>query len=469
MNDDLAHSPEHYLGQSIGGRFRIDRLIGRGGSAWVYHATTQAGWEAAIKVLHSERPTSRLRFDREIRVLRVLPQSSFVPRYIQHGWVEDGRPFLAIEYIDGITLKESMKIYPRRTPTLAVELMVNLCRAFSGLHELGVAHRDVKPANVLLPNAGGISLIDFGLIRDAQGLLQLLEEEDPLQSPVFNCEIDQWLLAGTPEYMAPEQFDDALSEAGSPDRTDTWSDVYSLGVILFELLSGATPFPMPASGGQRSSSEYLHYARWRNELTDDDTPLCPGLDLELASILRKALHRNPRRRQRDARELGADLIAYLESGEGVLDESVLTIVSPIRRAHDTTERLPIVTKAKATDFINTEPAVHHRAPYDLLRGMADDTTSEELAAFAEESEPATIREPRKGLIASAALKREELFELDDEDSTLPLEDPPSSLPLVTEELPTIVDTNPRRSRDLEGSAPPFGDEEDNTDPFEPNH
>jgi hypothetical protein len=219
---------------------------------------------------------------------------------------------------------------PILEPTKAAAFMAELCGAFVGLHQLGVAHRDVKPENILLARQGGIKLIDFGLLRDAQGILKLLEEQDPLDRHLFAEELDQRILVGTPEYMAPEQFSDASMEDMAEGRTDTWSDVYSLGVILFQLLTGQKLFPMrEVVEDAEYAREMLRYMRWRLSFSDAHLPPCAGIEPGLDSILRKALRQEPRHRQPDARVLRDDLARYLSTGQGVAqtDESRTQMVS----------------------------------------------------------------------------------------------------------------------------------------------
>lgn len=319
--------PKKYIGVVLDGRFTIDRLVGKGGFAWVYHATTDDNDEAAIKVLHTSDRTATLRFARETRVLQALPPTSAVAGWLGHGDTPDGLPYLALEFVDGITLQQGLDRCQLLEPAKAVAFVAELCVAFGGLHQLGVAHRDVKPENILLARRGGIKLVDFGLIRDAQGLLKLFESEDPLQSPVFADELDYRILAGTPEYMAPEQFADAAARDLSAVRTDTWSDVFSLGVILYQLINGRTPFPMRAVPPEKYPGEILRYMRWRTSIGDDDIPPSPDTDDALDSIIRKALRRDPGLRQPDARVLESDLRRYIATGRGVSNTEVTRTIN----------------------------------------------------------------------------------------------------------------------------------------------
>jgi serine/threonine protein kinase len=320
---------KRHIGEVVLRRYLIEELVGEGSFAWVYRARDRDGETVAVKILYSTQPTAAVRFAREIRVLQALPDTRSLAYYVDHGHTQDGRPALVLEFVDGITLKLGIERRPTLAPDQAVAFMGELCGAFIGLHQLGVAHRDVKPENILLGRHGGIKLIDFGLIRDAQGILRLLEEEDPLEMRVFQDELDRGVLAGTPEYMAPEQFSDSAVSDVSQVRTDTWSDVFSLGVILFELLTGHKPFVMRDVAREEYPQELLRYLRWRLRLRDRDIPRVPGISSALQSIVHKALRRDPRRRQPDARAFTDDLLRYQRTGMGVTstDESRTQVAS----------------------------------------------------------------------------------------------------------------------------------------------
>ena len=150
-------SARRYIGEVVLRRYLVEELLGEGSFAWVYRARSRDGEQVAVKVLHSNHPTATVRFAREIRVLQALPPNPNVAHYVDHGHTPDGRPALIMEYVDGITLQVGLEKRPTLEPRQAVSFVAELCEAFAGLHQLGVAHRDVKPDNILLVRTGGSS------------------------------------------------------------------------------------------------------------------------------------------------------------------------------------------------------------------------------------------------------------------------------------------------------------------------
>ena len=217
---------DELVGQDIEDRFHLESVLGAGGMGKVYRGTQlSVGREVAVKVLRSELASDETlvkRFFREAQVISKLSHPNIV-RLVDFGQdVERDVLYLAMEYIDGIELSDLVAEH-RLDPALAVDTLIQACEALSEPHASGIIHRDLKPENVmLLPRTDGrvqTKLVDFGIAHTLQEKTKLTQTG---------------LVFGTAHYMAPEQ---AEGKAVQPS-----TDIYSLGCILFQLLTGRTPF-----------------------------------------------------------------------------------------------------------------------------------------------------------------------------------------------------------------------------------
>ncbi|MCB9593208.1 MAG: serine/threonine protein kinase [Sandaracinaceae bacterium] len=228
--DAEVESSELVPGDLLDGKYRIEGLLGGGGIGAVYRAV-QLPLErpVAIKVLHDDLLTMkelRARFEREARVLSALTHPHVVS--ISDYGIDGDRPFLVMELLEGRTLEEVLR-KGDMTPQLALDVTREILEGLAFAHEKGVAHRDLKPANVFLLRGRDenehVKLLDFGLARvvSTKGA-----EDDEVTLT------KRGVVFGTPAYMSPEQ------AAGTP--ADERSDIYSLGILLFEMLAGRRPF-----------------------------------------------------------------------------------------------------------------------------------------------------------------------------------------------------------------------------------
>jgi eukaryotic-like serine/threonine-protein kinase len=207
-------------GDVVADRFTIEAFASIGGMGTIYRARDRHGGAVAIKILHGTDPHDRARFEREARVLAELEHPGIV-RYVAQGLTGGGAPYLAMEWLEGEDVCERLSLSRLSVPE-TLELGQRVAEALAFAHARGVVHRDIKPSNLFLP--GGdirrVKLLDFGIARMEQGALLLTRAGRVL---------------GTPAYMAPEQ-------ARGDRDLDARADVFALGCVLFECLTGRQPF-----------------------------------------------------------------------------------------------------------------------------------------------------------------------------------------------------------------------------------
>ncbi len=211
----------------IAGRFRIECEIGTGGMGTVYRAT-HLGLErpVAVKIIKPEFAADKDvtdRFMREARTMARLrhPHAAMI---FDAGYLPDGRHFIVMEFVEGHTLSEALARERRFTPERAVQIAADICDVLSEAHKLGIIHRDLKPSNIML-NERGVCVLDFGVAK------VLATSAD---STSTHATTGSGVVVGTPRYMAPEQ---CLGQ-----RVGARSDLYSLGVLVYEMLAGRPPF-----------------------------------------------------------------------------------------------------------------------------------------------------------------------------------------------------------------------------------
>lgn len=376
--------PKHITNPVFPGGYRLVRMVGRGCFAEVYEAVAASGERVAIKVLTSHHPQAWKRFHREVKVLRALPANPYVVAYLDHGTLDDGSLFLVTEFVVGFTLGRLLASGRRFSEQAACALMLQLCKAFAGLHRLGVTHGDVKPNNVMLtkpPTSPGLSssdnaskvihlaqverssvevrLLDFGLVRDAQGLLNLLERHSLLPGRDFEEELDAGMLTGTPEYIAPEQLADARRPLGTPARTDTSADVFALGVVFYEMLAGAVPWPFVADDADGADDKVVVKVKsYLDRRAAGQMPTPPrGIGRALWAIIARALDPDPKLRPRDAAALAEDLQRYMEFGIGVTEQldTQATMVAQLEPDQETSSTRDLPERRRNTSRTRSEP------------------------------------------------------------------------------------------------------------------
>jgi WD40 repeat protein len=273
------------------GRYRIVRLLGQGGMGAVYEAEQDHPRRlVALKVIRPGLISQGFlkRFTHEADILGRLHHRGIAQIY-DAGFAEDGQPFFALELIRGLPLDEYARL---RSLTVAerLELLAQICDAVEHAHEQGVIHRDLKPGNILVDESGQPRVLDFGVARVTGA--DLISSADRTRTGQ---------LVGTLSYMSPEQ---VVADPGALDRR---SDVYSLGVILFELLTGRLPYPL--EGLPLPEAARLIREHEPARLGSIDTRLRGDVE----TIAAKALEKDRARRYASAAELAGDIRRHLRS------------------------------------------------------------------------------------------------------------------------------------------------------------
>ncbi|GMV14125.1 MAG: hypothetical protein AMXMBFR56_23490 [Polyangiaceae bacterium] len=277
-------APEARVGEVIDGHYRLVEHLATGGMASVYRAEhIHNGTPFAIKVLlkeHSDNAEIAARFQREVQAYRRV-QHRHVVAALDFGRLGDGCMFMVLEYMRGRDLCEVLFREKPFSQARSVRIAFEVAQALVAAHAAGVVHRDLKPENIMLAEVNGdadfVKVVDFGIAKMAA-------RGQPLTAlgSVF----------GTPEYMAPEQ-----ARGGAIDHR---SDLYTLGIVLYEMLSGAAPFEGEAIGQVILA-----------QLTKPPPPLPPSVDGELAALVMQLLAKDPAQRVQSATELAARLGAIL--------------------------------------------------------------------------------------------------------------------------------------------------------------
>ena len=284
--------------QHLSDRYELGEILGFGGMSEVHLARdVRLHRDVAVKVLRADLardPSFYLRFRREAQNAAALNHPTIVAVY-DTGEAETPNgplPYIVMEYVEGVTLRDIVHSDGPMESQRAIEVIADACQALNFSHQHGIIHRDVKPANIMISKTGAVKVMDFGIARalsDANSVTQT--------SAVI----------GTAQYLSPEQ--------ARGEKVDARSDVYSLGCVLYEILTGEPPFV----GDTPVAVAYQH-------VREDPIPPSTrhaGISPELDAVVLKSLAKNPDNRYQTAAEMRADLIR-VHSGEAPDAPKVLT-------------------------------------------------------------------------------------------------------------------------------------------------
>jgi len=285
--------------QHLSDRYELGEILGFGGMSEVHLARDlRLHRDVAVKVLRADLardPSFYLRFRREAQNAAALNHPAIVAVY-DTGEAETASgplPYIVMEYVDGVTLRDIIHNDGPMPPRRALEVIADACQALNFSHQHGIIHRDVKPANIMISKNGAVKVMDFGIARAI--------------ADSGNSVTQTAAVIGTAQYLSPEQ--------ARGEQVDPRSDVYSLGCVLYEILTGEPPFV----GDSPVAVAYQH-------VREDPVPPShkrAGITPELDAVVLKALAKNPDNRYQSAAEMRADLVR-VHSGEKPEAPKVLT-------------------------------------------------------------------------------------------------------------------------------------------------
>ncbi|MDT0381041.1 Stk1 family PASTA domain-containing Ser/Thr kinase [Streptomyces sp. DSM 42041] len=285
------------IGHVLDGRYRVDARIAVGGMATVYRALDmRLDRVCALKVMHAALADDQVfvaRFIREARSAARLAHHNVVGVFDQG--TDGGHVYLAMEYVDGCTLRDVLRERGALQPRAALDVLEPMLAALGAAHRAGLVHRDMKPENVLIGDDGRVKVADFGLVGAVDGQTSTNTES----------------LLGTVSYLAPEQIEHGVS--------DTRTDLYACGVVLYEMLTGSKPH----SGGTPAQ---VLYQRLQADVAAPSGRV-PGLAPALDALVARAAARDPERRPADA----VALLSEVRSVRAGLTDAQLDVVPPEAR------------------------------------------------------------------------------------------------------------------------------------------
>lgn len=285
---ETSQRSDPLVGTVLDGRYLVEATIATGGMSTVYRGLdTRLDRPVALKVMDSRYSGDSqflTRFQREAKAVARLKDDGLVAVYDQGGGGLGGQPpFLVMELIDGGTLRELLRERGPMPPHAVAAVLTPICSGLAAAHAAGLVHRDVKPENVLISDDGEVKIADFGLVRAVA------------EAGITSTSV----ILGTAAYLSPEQV--GTGEAGPP------SDVYAVGILAYELLTGRTPFT-------GDSALSVAYQRMDNDVPPPSSAIA-GVPAQFDALVLRATDRNPAARYADADELGqvlADVVDELE-------------------------------------------------------------------------------------------------------------------------------------------------------------
>jgi len=296
----VSKAPEGLLGQTIDHRYRVEALLGEGGMGLVYRVThTRLNKPLAVKVLRRENtrdPEVLARFRREAESASAIGNQHIVD-INDFGTLADGSTYFVMECLEGVDLIDAIDVAQRMPEERAIPIAAQLCRALGAAHDAGIIHRDLKPENVFLIRRNDtddfVKVLDFGIAKVANGPKRLTRAGEVL---------------GTPHYMSPEQCEG--------DDVDHRTDIYALGVLLYEMVTGHVPHDADTMMGILTKHMY-----------EDPIPpkiRVPQVSQELEQVIMRCLEKKADQRYQTMHDIEADL-RRVHTGEKPVGPDTVTL------------------------------------------------------------------------------------------------------------------------------------------------
>jgi serine/threonine-protein kinase len=301
-----ADGSESLVGQTVASKYKVTQLLGEGGMGCVYLAEQQLGTntrKVALKTLHkhlSHDPHIKARFDREAGTVAGLEHPNTI-QVFDFGAMPDGTLYLVMEYVQGKSVADTIVAEGPMQPPRVENIMRQVCGSLEEAHGHGIVHRDLKPDNVVLCERAGqkdwVEVLDFGIAKRSS-------EHDPNEAKLTQ----QGMVLGTPPYMSPEQF------TGQP--IDKRSDIYALGVMVYEMLTGQLPWEA------NTAWEWASKHMTEQPRAIDTQPLGAHVPAKMKAAIEKALSKDREQRQSSAKQFYEELQGGQSGGTAAVAEPV---------------------------------------------------------------------------------------------------------------------------------------------------
>ncbi|MCS6886518.1 MAG: serine/threonine-protein kinase [Acidobacteriota bacterium] len=333
---DTTADDARYIGKILDGKYLILSKIGEGGMCNVYRGQFLSDTRpCAVKILHSTLNSDQValrRFQQEIRTARLIKHQNVVEVY-DYGETSDGTVYMVMELIIGPTLKQLLQSGPLPLQR-ASSILRQICAALEAAHSQGIIHRDLKPDNIMLVNSTQdsevVKILDFGIAKF-------------YGDTSITAEITPHIVMGTPRYMSPEQCH------GKP--LDSRSDIYAVGLLAYEMLTGSPPFT--------DTSAQVLMSKHMNEPVPSMKQLQPSIPSAVEKVVLKALEKSPLKRYQRP-------IDFIEEFEEAITQDPSVVPSVVHRPQPKSELIPVVKKVGELSIVEYTTGAQKRRSLPLI-------------------------------------------------------------------------------------------------------